>query len=171
MDIFIKYQLARLKIKVLLLLLTITFSCANEITPLKPGSPAADFTLQAIDGSSFQASTLRGTKILLHFWADWCTECRAEFPKLQKSHLLLEDQNFKIIAINVGQTEKHVKSFVDHYGLTFPMLMDPDMTVSQLYRIKGLPASILINSDFTIQQSHLGWLDEKLILQMKENMK
>ncbi len=147
------------------------FACKQSRSTLKPGDPATDFRLKTVSGESFELSTLSGEKILLHFWADWCTECRAEFPKLQKAHLLLKDQDFKIIAINVGQTQEHVQSFVDYFDISFPMLMDPDMAIAQKYQIRGLPVSVLINRDFTIHQSHLGWLDELLILEMKENMK
>ena len=149
----------------------LNLSCAEQTPPLKPGQPAPDFTLPNVDGQIIQLSNLSGEKILLHFWADWCTECRAEFPKLQNYHLLQKDEDLKIICINVGQTNEHIQSFVDNYQLTFPMLMDKDMIVSKIYNIKGLPTSVLINSDFTINKTHIGWLDEKLIVQMQENMK
>ncbi len=50
--------------------------------------PAPDFTLHrygsnpAID-EAFTLSTVRGTPVVLNFWATWCGPCRREFPALQ----------------------------------------------------------------------------------------
>lgn len=171
MVVFNRFLFRFINLIVLVALIYAFGACNQNRSTLKPGNPAIDFRLETVSRESFKLAELKGQKILLHFWADWCTECRAEFPKLQKAHLLLKEQDLKIIAINVGQTQEHVQSFVDYFGTTFPMLMDPDMAIAQQYKIYGLPASVLINRDFTIHQSHLGWLDEKLISEMKEKMK
>ena len=108
---------------------------------------------------------------MLHFWADWCSECRAEFPKLQKAHLAPENRDLQIICINTGQSREHIQSFVDYFKLTFPMLLDSTTEVSKLYHINGLPSTVLINSDLTIYKTHIGWLDATLISQLKEHLK
>ena len=122
----------RLSIQIVLLVFVGTFiNCKQNKSTLKAGIPATDFRLETVTGKSFVLTEIQGNKILLHFWADWCTECRAEFPEMQKAHLLLKQSDLKIIAINVGQTHEHVQSFVDYYDITFPMLMDPDMEIAQ----------------------------------------
>ena len=155
----------------LLAVFLILFSCRQQTPVLKPGQTAPEFELPNINGEMFRLKDLKGKKIVLHFWADWCTECRAEFPKLQKAHLDPQNSDLKIICINTGQTREHVQSFVDYFKLTFPMLLDSTTEVSKLYDIKGLPTSILLNSDLTVYKTHIGWLDEALILQLKEKMK
>ncbi len=152
-------------------LFIVFFACQKQSPPLKTGQQAPDFELPEISGGKLRLNDLKGKKILLHFWADWCTECRAEFPKLQKAHRALTNSNFQIICINTGQTREHVQSFVDYFKLTYPMLLDRSTDVSNLYGIKGLPTSVLINSDLTIYKIHIGWLDETLIFQLKEAMK
>lgn len=151
--------------------LLIILSCQRQTPALKPGQPAPQFELPNINGETFRLKDLKGKKILLHFWADWCTECRAEFPKLQKAYLNPENSDLKIICVNTGQTREHIQSFVDYFRLTFPMLLDSTTEISKLYHISGLPTSILINSDLTIYKTQIGWLDEALILQLKEKMK
>ena len=152
-------------------ILFVLLSCQGQTPALKPGQFAPQFELPNINGEIFRLKDLKGKKILLHFWADWCTECRAEFPKLQKAYLDPKNSDLKIICINTGQTREHVQSFVDYFKLTFPMLLDSTTEVSNLYGIKGLPTSVLINSDLTIYKTHIGWLDEALIFQLKEKMK
>ncbi len=152
-------------------ILFILLSCQGQTPALKSGQSAPEFELPEINGGKLNLNSLKGKKILLHFWADWCTECRAEFPKLQKAYLDPQNSDLKIICINTGQTREHVQSFVDYFKLSFPMLLDSTTEVSNVYGIKGLPTSVLINSDLTIYKTHIGWLDEALILQLKEKMK
>ncbi len=99
----------------------------------------------------------------MHFWADWCADCRAEFPKLQDAYMQLKDENFEILAINVGQSKEHVQSFIDNYNLTFPMVMDSNAEIAELYHIKGLPTNYFINADLTVHKIVIGWVNEKQI--------
>lgn len=47
------------------------------------GHPAPDFTVTDVNGKTFKLSALRGTPVVLNFWATWCPPCRAELPELQ----------------------------------------------------------------------------------------
>lgn len=145
--------------------------CQKRTPSLKPGQTAPGFELPDLNGGTLDLNRLRGKKIMLHFWADWCSECRAEFPKLQKAHLAPENRDLQIICINTGQSREHIQSFVDYFKLTFPMLLDSTTEVSKLYHINGLPSTVLINSDLTIYKTHIGWLDATLISQLKEHLK
>ena len=50
------------------------------------GRPAPDFTLAGLDGLPRSLSQLRGSVVLLNFWASWCEPCRRELPQLQRLH-------------------------------------------------------------------------------------
>lgn len=146
-------------------------SCRSNDHPLSAGQPAPLFTLPAADGTDLELQSLYGKDILLHFWADWCTECRAEFPRLQKYYEKTNRQDFQIVCINVGQAESHVASFRDYFKLTMPMLLDRDMQVAKAYHINGLPASVLIDSKGLVRQTQIGWLDESILDKMRSTLK
>ena len=138
-------------------------SCSREKSRLKPGDTAPLFDAPGADGNKVSLNHYAGKVILLHFWADWCTECRAEFPKLQNAYTNLNDQNFEIIAVNVGQSKEHVQSFIDNYHLTFPMILDENTRIARLYHIKGLPTNYFIKPDLTLYKIVIGWVNEKQI--------
>lgn len=140
--------------------------CSKKEAKLLIGQAAIEFNAPTPAGDMVSLKDFNGKIILVHFWADWCSNCRAEFPKLESAYKNLGEQNFEIVAVNVAQSKNHVVSFVDTYGLTFPMLLDPQAVIAKLYGIKGLPTNIFINSKFKIVKVIIGWVDEEQIRQI-----
>lgn len=141
-------------------------SCSSPRNTVEEGDISPEFqTINAV-GESFSISNYKGKKILIHFWADWCAECRAEFPKLEKAYQKYSIDNLEIIAVNVGQSEKHVLSFVDEFNLTFPMLLDEQSKIAKQFGIRGLPTNFFLNEEFIVTKMIIGWVDEKQINQI-----
>lgn len=147
----------------LFFLLVISCSLKKEIPEV--GQAVPFFTTSDYSGNSFDITEFRGKHLLIHFWADWCAECRAEFPKLEKAYQKYKQNNFEIVAINVAQSEKHVQSFVEEFGLTFPMLLDEESEIAKMFGIRGLPTNYFVDTDLTIKKIIIGWVDEKQIEQ------
>jgi len=147
-------------------ILLVWFSCVSQREMPGVGQPVPLFSTSDYSGKSFELTAYRGKHLLIHFWADWCAECRAEFPKLEKAYQKHKENNFEIIAINVAQSEKHVRSFVEEFGLTFPMLMDEQSEIARMFGIRGLPTNYFVDTDMTIKKIIIGWVDEKQIEQV-----
>ena len=109
--------------------------------------PAVDFSLASIDGKQVRLSELRGKAVLLNFWATWCPPCKAEMPDLQALYRENgETHNFVIVAVDVEEESALAQTFAKQYGLTFPVLADPDGRVSNdRYFIRTLPTSFIID--------------------------
>lgn len=124
------------------------------------GQDAPKFTLPRVPQGTYSIDDIKGKTVLLHFWADWCASCRAEFPRLQKAYQQLKEQNFEIVAINSGQSPQHVQDFIDEYGITFPMLVDESTEIAKKYQVKGLPMNFFIGPDGSVRKVIIGWVTE-----------
>lgn len=119
------------------------------------GYPAPDFTLTALDGETYTLSELRGTPVVLNFWATWCDPCRREMPALQATAEQYAGRAL-ILGVDQGEPEHIVAPFVEEYGVTFPILMDTNLAVGNLYNLRGMPTTYFIDAGGVIRHLWAG---------------
>jgi cytochrome c biogenesis protein CcmG/thiol:disulfide interchange protein DsbE len=120
------------------------------------GFAAPDFSLETPDGATISLSDLRGQVVLVNFWATWCPPCRAEMPAIQGVYERYQDRGFSVLAVDVGEGDAQVAAFADQQGLTFPILLDRDTSVSNRYQVRAMPSTFFIDQSGTIQEVTLG---------------
>lgn len=129
-----------------------TFDNQEETAVLKVGQPAPDFTLETVDGEKMSLSDFKGQVVMLNVWASWCEPCRLEMPELQEAYEKHKEDGFVILGVNLVENEVTVRGFLKNYGLTFPVVLDPDRSVAVgKYKVKPLPTSFFIDKDGVLQ--------------------
>jgi len=90
-----------------------------------------------------------GNLILLNFWATWCDPCKEEMSSLDRLQLNPNLNNLKVFPINVGQEnlEKVDKFFKDLNIQNLEPYFDSEITLAKIFSLRGVPTSILFNSD------------------------
>jgi peroxiredoxin len=131
---------------------------------------AIPFSLASVDSIQYKLEDYRGKIVLLHFWADWCPHCRQEFAKLQKVDDELKGRGLQILAVNVGQTKKHVLELKEEYRLSIPLLLDENKDLAEKYGVKGLPTSFFIDKQGMIKQKEIGWLSTEQVQAVFQKM-
>ncbi|MFC2066912.1 peroxiredoxin family protein [Chloroflexota bacterium] len=135
---------------------------ASTQAPLT-GNLAPDFQLPDLDGQAVSLSDFRGKRVLLNFWASWCGPCREEMPFIQEvyENKKWSDKGLVILAVNLGEDLPSVMSFLEAYGLSFPVLLDVKQVVAKEYNIRGIPATFFISEDGVIQDIKIGAFSNK----------
>jgi len=119
------------------------------------GHPAPDFTLTTVTGETFKLSDLRGTPVVLNFWATWCPPCRGEMPELQAASQRLAGQ-VAIIGVDQAETPAQVQAFAAQSGVTYPIPLDERAEASRLYAVRSLPTTFFIDRAGVIRQVQIG---------------
>ena len=119
-------------------------------------SPAPDFALQDLKGQTVTLSSLRGSPVMLNFWATWCGYCVWEMPYIQQIYEERQDMGLVILAINKRETHAKVQEFMEGNSLSFTAPLDTDGAISLKYNVSGIPVTFFIDKDGIIQARKLG---------------
>jgi peroxiredoxin len=114
--------------------------------PIKGDKKAPDFSLQDLNGKKIGLNQFKGKVIFINFWATWCGPCKGEMPSMETLHQQFKEKKFVLLAVSVDyEGPKLVKEFINKYQYTFPVLFDPDCKTLDLFEVKGIPTTFLID--------------------------
>jgi cytochrome c biogenesis protein CcmG/thiol:disulfide interchange protein DsbE len=122
------------------------------------GHEAPNFSLDSTSGRIVSLSALRGSAVLLNFWATWCVPCRTEMPLINLAYQA-HHKNLRVLAVDLQEPASDVESFARHYRLAFSPLLDSSGTVSDLYRISPnspKPVTFWVDRSGVIRFIHYG---------------
>jgi thiol-disulfide isomerase/thioredoxin len=116
-----------------------------DLTRVTPPTPGAVFTVPTPAGQSLSLTDFKGRVILLNFWATWCPPCREEMPSMERLYQRYRDRGFTVLALSIDRNLAAVPPFVEEFRLTFPIGLDSKTAVAELYRVRALPTTIVID--------------------------
>ncbi len=104
-----------------------------------------DFNLPVFEGQETLAlEKLRGKKVVINFFASWCTACIKELPELNELKTQ-NNQNYKFLAINAGENNKTIKKFLNRYEFPYTILTDENREFSKKIGVNELPHTLIID--------------------------
>jgi thiol-disulfide isomerase/thioredoxin len=151
------------------------------------GKSAAEFPVDfSLNGKPVTLDDLRGKVVLLDFWAVWCPTCRTAFPHLQDLSNQYKDKGLQVIGLTsyykklvfdkqTGTLERAPKNltrkqeqgmltdFIEYHKLKYliEVLNSEDWEwLSDKYKIKGLPAVMLIDRKGKVRLIKVGPAEE-----------
>lgn len=120
------------------------------------GERAPDFTLPTLDGKQESLSQFRGKIVMLNFWQSSCPACDQEAPYIQAVFDEWPKDKLEILAVSVNERAVFVQTFLDSRGLTFPVLLDSDGAVFELYQPSEFPTTVFIDENGIIKTIRSG---------------
>ena len=118
---------------------------------VKVGDTSSDFDIVFPDGKpSIKLSDLRGKVVLLQFTASWCGVCIKEMPHIEKEiWKVYKDKGLHVYGVDRKESKEKVVKFGKKTKVTYPLIMDEDGKIFELYADKnaGVTRNILINKE------------------------
>lgn len=123
---------------------------------------APDFTLKDINGIDFQLSKAfedpEVKLVAINFYSTFCPFCLAEVPNLIAFNKAYKDQGVLLVGVDTSTTDPQGRrgEVIKRYGIDYPILIDKDSKIYDLYKVSGIPNIFLINRKHEIVLHHLG---------------
>jgi peroxiredoxin len=136
-----------------LALAAVTFcapAMADTPYPLK-AHEAPDFALHAIAGGNVRLSEHRGDVVILSFWGSRCTPCREQLAALNRTLATYRSAGLQVYGINVDDDQTRALAYAHGESVTFPLLLDPEKSVSRSYQVDNLPMTLLIDRNGVVR--------------------
>ena len=118
---------------------------------------AADFTLKNKAGGNVRLGELRGTAVMINFWASWCGPCRQELPILNNLYKQYKDMGFVILGVNIDNDPALAEKLLKDIKVDFPVLLDPENKVAESYKVDTMPSSVFIDRNGNARMLHRGY--------------
>jgi thiol-disulfide isomerase/thioredoxin len=107
--------------------------------------PAPPFKGKTLDGEKFDNETLKGRVVLLQFWATWCHFCQGDQEAVDNINKDYADRGLVILAVNVGESKKKVKHYLDESPRSCKIVLTEDTNLAATFAAKTFPLYVLID--------------------------
>ncbi len=127
---------------------------------------APDFTLEKLGGGTISLAEYKGRKgVVLDFWTTWCPNCKRNMPRLNAFYEKYKDQ-VEVIGINMQENPSLVQKTITKWGITFPIALDSNSSVTRAYGVRYTNVHVLIDKEGNVVRLIPGDISEADILEL-----
>jgi thiol-disulfide isomerase/thioredoxin len=156
----------------------------NWLVPSRnTNEPPVPFVVHLTDGRAISSRELRGSIVVLDFWATWCVPCQRELPAVQRALDRLKGRkDVAFFAVDVvmtdapgdsGDTAERAIRYFRRGGYTLPLAWDGGGALVKSLAIRGLPTLLVLDRQGRVRLRHVGFsgaedLERRLLLKIEE---
>ena len=134
------------------------------------GEPAPALSLEDLGGQRWSVEEGGERLVWVNFWATSCEPCRTEMPAMQRLAERYAGE-LLILGVNWGEGRDIVEDFVDRYGVTYPILLDPGLDAYYAWAgTDGLPRHYFVGTEGTVLREVIGPLEPSRMVAILEEL-
>ncbi len=135
------------------------YAGSGQLKPYQGNLSNPQFSLTDMQGDTHNLEQYRGNIVLVQFWATYCTPCRKEMPTMNRLIQKMEGKPFKIVTINMAESQDMVQAFLDEVPVDFPVLLDRDGATIGEWKVFAAPANFILDKNGKIVFTLYGAID------------
>lgn len=120
---------------------------------IQPGMPAPDISAPTPSGDTASLYDLKGSIVLVDFWAAWCGPCRKENPNVVAMYQKYHSKGFEVFGVSLDENKENWLKAIQDDSLTWTHVSDLrkwESTCAMTYSVRSIPFSVLIDRDGSI---------------------
>ncbi|MCY4444820.1 MAG: TlpA disulfide reductase family protein [Proteobacteria bacterium] len=126
----------------------------------KKRKQAFDFALTVLswpqslhEGKVLSLGSLKGSAVMMNFWASWCESCAEEAPLLEQAWRSYKDKGLVVLGVvSLDDPQAALAEGVKN-GKTYPLVYDSRGRIAVDYGLLGVPQTVFIDSTGSIAQA------------------
>jgi thiol-disulfide isomerase/thioredoxin len=132
-------------VAVLVVGLAVAWALDRPAGSAETGEPAPDFTVELLDGGSFDLADHiagDGRPLVLNLWASWCPPCREEIPDL--SAFAAANPGVAVVGVAVEDRLEDARAFAAEIRPDYPLAIG-NTAFEESYPNFGLPVTYFLD--------------------------
>lgn len=121
----------------------------------------------ALEDGEVALSELRGTPVVLNFWASWCVPCREEAPVLARSWRRYGPRGVAFVGLNMQDLTDDAREFMREFDNDYLNVRDPTDGVAREWGVLGIPETFFVSRGGEVVGHVIGVVDGR---QMSEGV-
>jgi len=124
--------------------------------PLLVGDMAPEFQVTDLSGRVVSNPPPVAGPMIIRFFDPYCRFCKADTAVFNEYYEKHKDQGLQVVYIDTDPDVAKIQEFIKELAIEFPVYVDADKKLANLFRIKVIPQTLVIDPGQKIIAGLLG---------------